>query len=55
MLLLNNVHWQEMQFAVPNPWRGSNKIRKIGHSPYRAAQDRYFQAIIVIHMYMHGG
>ena len=53
--LLCDLYRQKMQLAMPHPLHGNNMIGKLFYVPDSSTQNGYFQAIIVIHMYIHGG
>src|SRR5678815_253842 len=44
-----------MQFAMLHALHGNNMIGEFFYVPDSSTQDGYFQAIVVIDMYIHGG
>ncbi len=54
-MLVCGLDRQEMQFAMPYAACSNNMIGKIFYFLDRSTQDGYFQAVVVIHMYMHRG
>ena len=53
--LLCDLNRQKMQLAMPHPLHGSNMTGEFFYVPDSSTQNCYFQAIIVIHLYIHGG
>lgn len=51
---LGDLDRQKMQLAMLYPLHGNNMIGEFFYVPDSSAQNSYFQAIIMVHMYVHG-
>ena len=53
--LLQDLDWQEMQFAMPHSPGSNDQIGEIFYTFDRTPQDNHLKTVIMIHMHVHGG